>query len=199
MHTQLMDAYVTDDRLRSPRFLKRVHKDGEYWFKAGTSRLFIPEDAQLKSDILVAHHDQLLSGHMGIDKTIAAISSKFWWPGLSKDVYDHVTTCTKCQAVNARSRKREGQLCPLPIPEHPWQQIFMDFITGMPPTPDGHDATFVIIDHLTKMVLVYFVNMSIDAPTVAELLFKEMVCRFGQPEHIICDRDPRFTNRFFKT
>ena len=198
MHTQLMDAYVTDDRLRSPRFLKRVHKDGEYWFKAGTNRLFIPQDAQLKSDILVAHRDQLLSGHMGIDKTIAAISSKFWWPGLSKDVYDHVTTCTECQAVNARSRKKEGQLCPLPIPEHPWQQISMDFITAMPPTPDGHDAIFVIIDRLTKMVLVYSVSMSIDAPTVAELLFKEVVCRFGQPEHIICDRDPRFTSRFFK-
>ena len=198
MHTRLLDAYTADDRLRSPRFLRRITKEGEYWFKLGTQRLFIPNDPSIKNDILFAHHDQLLSGHMGIDKTIQAISAKFWWPGLSKDVYDHVTTCTECQAVNARSRKREGQLCPLPIPDYPWQQVSMDFITGMPVTPEGHDAIFVIIDRLTKMVLVYPVTMSIDAPTVAELLFKEVVCRFGQPEHIVCDRDPRFTSRFFK-
>ena len=94
-------------------------KQGENWFKSRTSRLFIPNETIIKRNILMAHHDELLYGHMGIDKTIQAISSKFWWPGLSKDVYDHVTTCTECQAVNARSRKREGQLCPLSIPEHP--------------------------------------------------------------------------------
>ena len=32
----------------------------------------------------------------------------------------------------------------------------------------------------------------------ADLIFKEVVCWFGQPEQVICDRDPRFMSNFFQ-
>jgi hypothetical protein len=41
-----------------------------------------------------------------------------------------------------------------------WESISMDFIVGLPQTPQGHDSIWVIVDHLTKVP--HFVLVKID-------------------------------------
>ena len=48
-----------------------------------------------------------------------------------------------------KRHKPYGLLKQLPIPEHPWNSISMDFIETLL-TSNGYDAILVIVDHLTK-------------------------------------------------
>ena len=43
-----------------------------------------------------------------------------------------------------------GLLQPLPVPTDRWEEVSMDFITGLPRTKAGYDAILVVVDHLTK-------------------------------------------------
>ena len=44
----------------------------------------------------------------------------------------------------AHGGKTRGLLQPLPVPSDRWEEVSLDFITGLPRTKDGHDAIFVI-------------------------------------------------------
>ncbi|GJP58875.1 hypothetical protein CLOP_g5873 [Closterium sp. NIES-67] len=43
--------------------------------------------------------------------------------------------------MKSSKQKKAGLLQPLPVPEQPWQVVSLDFITGLPPTTSGHDAS----------------------------------------------------------
>ena len=55
-----------------------------------------------------------------------------------------------CQQIKALHQKPLGLLQPLPIPEWKWERIYMDFVTGLPRSPKGHEAIWVIVDWMTK-------------------------------------------------
>ena len=65
-------------------------------------RFIVP---QLKvKEILIENHDHLLTGHLGIAKTIARIKRHYIWKGLKKDVVAHVTSsilCARRKAIGA--------------------------------------------------------------------------------------------------
>jgi hypothetical protein len=47
--------------------------------------------------------------------------------------------------------KSAGLLQSLSMPKWKWEEISMDFITGLPITPKGNDSIWVIVDRLTKL------------------------------------------------
>jgi hypothetical protein len=53
---------------------------------------------------------------------------------LKRDVATHVAMCDVCQIVKAEHQRPAGLLHPLKIPEWKWEEIGMDFITGLPRT-----------------------------------------------------------------
>ncbi|GKE60152.1 putative reverse transcriptase domain-containing protein [Tanacetum coccineum] len=75
----------------------------------------------------------------------------------------------------------------------------MDFVTKLPKSSQGYDTIWVIVDRLTKSAI--FVPMRETDPLekLARLYLKEVVARHGIPVSIICDRDPRFASRFWRT
>ena len=75
----------------------------------------------------------------------------------------------------------------------------MDLITGLPKTPQGHNAILVICDKLSKMVHYIPTNKHASAKQIAEMLIDHVVRLHGVPRQIISDRDPRFTAEFHHT
>ncbi|ESK82274.1 hypothetical protein Moror_15486 [Moniliophthora roreri MCA 2997] len=74
----------------------------------------------------------------------------------------------------------------------------MDLITDLPKISDC-DSILVVVDHAaTKGVIFIPCHKKIDATDTAELLFQHVYKRFGLPDKIISDRDPRFAAEVFK-
>jgi hypothetical protein len=79
-------------------------------------------------------HDSDYSIHPGSTKMYQDLKRKYWWYGLKRDVAAHVAMCDVCQRVKAEHQRPAGLLHPLKILEWKWEEISMDFITGLPRT-----------------------------------------------------------------
>ena len=87
----------------------------------------------------------------------------------------------------------------LEIPEWKWDNISMDFVTGLPITLRGHDSIRVIVDRLTKSAHFIPINITYSILKLAEIYTKVIVKLHGVPLCIVSDRDPRFTSDFWKS
>jgi len=94
-------------------------KDGKIYLKEG-QRLAVPANKQIRSQLLQEHHDAKIAGHVGIDKTYAAISRNYYWPKLSKDVRKYVLSCDQCQRNKSSNQQPAGLLQPLDTPNNRW-------------------------------------------------------------------------------
>nr|GFD03879.1 transposon Ty3-I Gag-Pol polyprotein [Tanacetum cinerariifolium] len=74
----------------------------------------------------------------------------FWWSGMKRDVATFVARCLICQQVKIEHQWASGLLQQLDIPVWKWDEISMDFVTGLPPTHRRHDSIWVVVDRLTK-------------------------------------------------
>ena len=45
-------------------------------------KVYVPLDTQLWHDIVEAHHDTLVTGHLGWWKTTELVGHNYWWPGM---------------------------------------------------------------------------------------------------------------------
>ena len=59
--------------------------------------LYVPEI--IRTELISGHHDDLLAGHFGIEKTSELIARKYYWPTLYHDVEDYVKGCDVCLAL----------------------------------------------------------------------------------------------------
>jgi hypothetical protein len=50
----------------------------------------------LISELLYTHHDHLLSGHFGIERTWNHLRDKYYWPNMKKVIIDYIKSCHKC-------------------------------------------------------------------------------------------------------
>ena len=164
-------------------------------------RIVIPNEGTLRDELLHAHHDDPRAGHMGGNRTSELMRRKFHWEGMDTAIQEYVRTCSTCQGSRKPRHKPYGKLQSLPLPDRPFQEITVDFITGLPSAEglDGrtYDAILVFTDRYTKMVLMIPTVKTLRAPDFASLLYEHIECRFGTPEGIVSDRDKLFTSTFW--
>jgi hypothetical protein len=79
--------------------------------------------------------------------------------------------CDVCQRVKAKHQRPAGLLHPLKIPEWKWEEIGMDFITGLPRTSKEYDSIWVIVDRLTKVANFISVKTTYKGSQLAEYIW----------------------------
>jgi hypothetical protein len=99
-----------------------------YLFKA--NKICIPESSLCKL-LLQESHGGGLMGHFGRDKTLAMLSTHYYWPKMKRDVERLCNRCTTCLQAKSTTNPY-GLYMPLPIPYSPWSDITMDFVLGLP-------------------------------------------------------------------
>ncbi|GJY65820.1 retrotransposon protein, putative, ty3-gypsy subclass [Tanacetum coccineum] len=171
----------------------RVDEHGVIWYG---NRLCVPDDFSLREAVLTEAHSSPFSIHPGSTKMYRDLKQNFWWNGMKHDVARFVAKCLTCQQVKIEHQRAGGFLQPLDIPTWKWDQISMDFVTGLPRTFKKNDAIWVVVDRLTKSAHFLPIQQGYSVSKLAEIFQQEIIRLHGTPTSIVSDRDPRFASRF---
>jgi hypothetical protein len=164
-----------------------------YW----QGRLVIPVEEELVHRILQEYHSSPIGGHAGVTRTMARLKTQFYWPKMQDHVKEFVQKCLICQQAKASNTLPSSLLQQLPIPQQVWEDIAMDFITGLP-NYGGLTVIMVVVDRLTKYA--HFIPLKADysSKVVAEVFMNQIVKLHGIPKSIVSDRDKVFTSSFWQ-
>jgi transposase InsO family protein len=159
-------------------------------------RLYVPDWDELRLHLVKAHHDPPAAGHQGRSKTFELISRTYYWPKMRQSVEQYVRNCDICRRSKTPRHAPFGVLRPLGLPERPWQEITMDFVTGLPDC-EGFDAILVVVDRLTKMRHFSACQTDCSAEDLADLFLRDIFRLHGLSEVMVSDRGPQFASRFW--
>jgi hypothetical protein len=170
-------------------------EQGSVWFG---KRICIANDPELRKLIFQEAHETPYSIHPGNTKMYMDLKERFWWNNMKRDIAEYIAKCDVCSRVKAEHQKPAGLLQPLKIPDWKWDQIGMDFITGLPRTKSGYDSIWVIVDRLTKVAHFIPVKTTYTSAKLADIYMKRIICLHGVPKSIVSDRGTQFTSHFWK-
>ncbi|KAG3146244.1 hypothetical protein PC128_g24046 [Phytophthora cactorum] len=189
----------------SPRQRSRLHRykwqDGLLYYRVEPHEppwVVVPNDEDLKFDILQEAHDARSSGYLGCEKTFLSVSQAFWWTHMYKRVARYVKTCETCQRVKP-AWHASAPLQSLPVPADCWKSMSLDFVFGLPADDHGNTGILVFVCRLSKMYHLAPVPDTVTGEHVARLFVDDIFRHHGLPETFVSDRDPRFTAAFWQT
>ncbi|KAI3772311.1 hypothetical protein L6452_03493 [Arctium lappa] len=143
--------------------------------KCLNKRVWIPKAGDLRQKVLEEAHRSHYSVHPGTNKMYRYLNQSYWWPE------------TLWGASVVRNSSLEVG------------EITMDLVTGLPRSPKGHDAIWVIVDRLTKSAHFLPIKETYSLEKLARLYIDEIVTRHGVPSSIVSDRDACFTSAFWRS
>ena len=153
------------------------------------SQLVVPKC--LREDVIHAYHDG--NAHLGFDKTYSAIRSKYYWPKMYVDIDLHVRTCDTCQKSKRNYGNDKAPLTPLPIPSHPFSRLHIDILGPLTPSTGKH--IYILLVVCATGWCECFPLKSQESSVIAQVLYSEIICRYGSPDVIVSDRGRNFMSR----
>ncbi|KAL0556899.1 hypothetical protein IC582_005416 [Cucumis melo] len=203
LRQRIIDAQSNDPYLVEKRGLAEAGQTAEFSLSSDGGLLFerrlcVPSDCAVKTELLSEAHSSAFSMHPGSTKMYQDLKRVYWWRNMKREVAEFVSKCLVCQQVKAPRQKPAGLLQPLSIPEWKWENVSMDFITGLPRTLRGFTVIWVVVDRLTKSAHFVPGKSTYTASKWAQLYMSEIVRLHGVPVSIVSDRDARFTSKFWK-
>ena len=102
------------------------------------NRLVIP--SPWKKDILQKLH----LSHCGIEKSKANARMTVFWPGMTKDIKEMVSSCEKCMKYQSKQPKEPMQTRDVPL--LPWQTVASDILEHK------NQNYLVVIDYYSKYI-----------------------------------------------
>ncbi|XP_068336671.1 uncharacterized protein [Pyrus communis] len=145
------------------------------------SRMFVPNNLELKKAILDEAYISAYAMHPEATKMYHTIRPFYYWPGMKRATAEYMSRCAVCQQVKAERKKSFGLLQPFPVPEWKWENITMDFVYKLPCTHNGFDGIWVIVDRLTKSTHFIQVREKYSLGRLAELFISKIVKYHGVP------------------
>ena len=160
-------------------------------------RIYIPNNKDLKEEILREHHDPANVRHPGQHRIQELIKRTYWWPRLKEDIKKYVQGCVKCQQNKVQHQRKAEELHVLEIPKRPWQDISIDMI-GPLPKSNGMDAIMVIVDRFTKMIRLKAITTNISSEGIAKI-YRDNIWKLHEiPRKVLSNRRPQFALKFIK-
>lgn len=157
-------------------------------------QLVVP--ARFRTRVLMACHDDALSGHMGFQRTYGQLRRRFWWKGMYADARRWIRTCTLCQEKKTPKRHLVGKMQGV---QHtigrPWEMVGMDVMGPLPKTYQGNTVLLVITDYFTRWPVAFALPHQ-RMPLIAKCFVEGILCEHGAPEKILTDQGPNFMSGF---
>jgi len=197
LHSDILAILPSDSSISNHLF----HPEG-CWSKDNTgflrcdNRMYVPDDANLHLQVLQYHHDHVLAGHLGQNKTLELIRRHYTWPNIRDDVQKFCKSCIICMQSKPQRHRPYGSLQQLPILECPWNSISMDFIEKLP-SFSSFDTILVIVDRLSKQAIFIPTHDTITSVELARLFVTHVFLKHGVPSHVTSDHGSEFVSHFF--
>jgi hypothetical protein len=120
---------------------------------------------------------------------------------MDKDVAQYVRNCHTCRRTKASREGSNGTLKPLPIPEHRWEDVSVDFVVDLPASKNLWGVLckniMVVVDRLSKERHYIGCN-DMSAKAVAGLYYHYVWKIHGLPKTCVSDRGTQFISHFWK-
>lgn len=146
------------------------------------NRLFVPID--MRPQVIHWAHTSLLTCHPGVKRTMHAISQRFWWPSMEREVREYVEACPTCARNKTTPRARMGLLQPLLVLTRPWAEISMDFVTGLP-VSRGNTVVLTVVDRFSKVTHFIALPKLPSAKETVEIMMSHVFRIHGFPKDIV--------------
>ena len=138
-------------------------------------------------------HSGVFGAHLGTQKTLSRLESKYWWKNIGQDVHKWNSTCVACDMKKRPIQTTRVPLKPLPIPSTPFERIAMDVVGPLPLTNQGNKYLLVFSEYLTRWPEAVALP-SQSAESVANQFVNKIICRHGCPQVLLTDRGANFTS-----
>jgi ribonuclease HI len=160
--------------------------DGGY-----SKRLYVPQLSR-RWLLELAHDNQVYGGHLGIKKTISKLT-RFWWPGMSRDIEQYVKSCEICQAFKERPGLPPGLLHSIPI-SRVFEHVHLDIVgPTISSTVRGNRYIITATDAFSKYAFAKPCQ-SVKTHDLVKFVEEAIISMHGKPELIITDRGTQFTS-----
>jgi hypothetical protein len=144
--------------------------------------LFVPDSVQ--SQVLEWAHSSRLTCHPSTRQTLSFLRQCFWWPTIVPDVSAFIAACMVCVQSKTPRQAPSGLLQPLPVPLCPWSHIFLDFVTGIPPSV-GNTTILTVVNRFSKAAHFIPLPQLTSAKETAQFMVKHVFQIYGLPVDII--------------
>ena len=161
--------------------------------KGTTLQAIVPLSERRK--VLSYSYDHPTAGHLGIRKTLSKIRQAYYWPGLQQDARHYVAGCEKCQTSKGPLKTPRAPLQKVGA-SRPMERIATDILGELPLTDKGNRYILVRSDYFTKWTEA-FPMQNMEARTVADIIVREVVSRFGVPSSIHSDQGRQYESQPF--
>lgn len=167
------------------------------WHKVDGSLALLPVIPRcLVSEILASLHDSPTGGHLGRNKTLKKVESRFYWIGRSTDVKVWCSTCKECSARKGPQRKVCGPLQPSTVGA-PFERIAIDVLGPLPSSTRGNRYIVVVMDYFSKWPECFALPDQTSV-RIVDRLVESIFCRFGVPHIIHSDQGRNFEAEIFR-
>jgi len=89
-------------------------------------------------------HSGGMMGHFGVKKTLEVMHEHFYWPSMKHDAQYVCDKCIPCKQAKSKVMPL-GFYTPLHVPNHPWTDVSMDIVLGLPQSQGGKEYLFLLI------------------------------------------------------
>ena len=161
----------------------------EYWsFK---EELSVEDGLLFKSDRIVVPRslraevlDEIHGAHMGESKSLSFARDYVFWPSMTAQIKDRVSSCSICNAF--RNRQQRESLHPHDIPGLPWQVVGTDLF-------DYAGQTYLLVtDFYSKYFEIELLRQNTARCVINNL--KKVFARFGVPDEVVSDNGSQYSN-----
>ena len=185
--SKMIQKIVRNYEIRGGTLFHRVILNGTAFFQLCVPRPYVEQ-------VLLACHDDVTAGHLGVTRTLDKIRKRYFWPRMVRQIIRYVRTCRDCQSRKGTSQGPIGLLKPIQ-PRLPFERLGIDLIGPFPLSKSRNKYIIVAVDYLTKWVIAQPIPQAKTA-NVVDFFVRRIVLQHGAPYFLISDRGKCLTSDF---